>query len=276
LLIGLIGWFDFFSGTELRVFPLYYAPISLLAWNAGRAGALVAAATSSLAWLAFNLAAGMSFSSPFIWFANTIVLAASFTVVGLLISSLKQALLRERALSRTDPLTSLMNTRAFYEDGTRVLALCQRKQHPLTLAYLDLDNFKGVNDTLGHEAGDTLLRSVAEVLKASTRPSDLCARLGGDEFIVLLAETDPAEARTALERLRLLLASRLEAVSVPVTCSIGAIAFEQAPGSMEAVVRAADALMYEAKSGGKNRLHLKVAQRTPDQANRSEAGIARG
>jgi diguanylate cyclase (GGDEF)-like protein len=262
LLIGVIGWFDFFSGTELRVFPLYYAPVSLLAWNVGRAGAIVAAVLSSVAWLGFNLMAGMSFSAPVLWIANTVVLATSFAVVGLLISSLKGALVRERSLSRSDALTSLLNTRAFYEEGARLLALCQRKDHPLALAYLDLDNFKAVNDTLGHEAGDGVLRSVAEVLKASTRPSDLCARLGGDEFTVLLAEAEPDEATRALERLRLLLSARLKATSVPVTCSMGAIAYREAPDTMETMVRDADALMYLAKAAGKNCLHLRVAEST--------------
>ena len=185
-----IGWFDFFSGTELRVFPLYYAPISLLAWNAGRAGALIAALTSAAVWLVCNAVAGLEYSSTPIWIANTLVLALSFAVVGHLIASLKAALVRERALSRIDPLTSLHNRRAFIEEGGRILALCRRKKHPVTLAYLDLDNFKAVNDTQGHDAGDELLRGMADILRASTRPSDLSARLGGDEFVLLLADAD--------------------------------------------------------------------------------------
>lgn len=261
-LILIVGWFDFFSGTELRVFPLYYAPISLLAWNVGRAGSLVAAFVSSLAWLGGNVLAGMHFSTPGVWIANTLVLAASFAVVGTLIASLKEALIRERALSRTDPLTALLNSRAFYEDGERILALCQRKQRPVAVAYLDLDNFKGVNDTLGHQAGDSLLRSVADVLGASTRPSDVCARLGGDEFVLLLAEADPEEATAAVERVRTLLSARLASVSVPVGCSLGLVAFRKAPESMEKMIRAADSLMYDAKAAGKGRLQVKVVEET--------------
>lgn len=258
-LIALIGWFDFFSGTELRVFPLYYAPISLLAWNVGRIGALVAAALSALAWVGGNFLAGLRYSDPSLWIANTLVLAISFAIVGLLISTLKSALLRERALSRTDPLTTLLNRRAFYEEGGRILALCRRKNHPLTLAYLDLDNFKAVNDAMGHQAGDDMLREVAGILRASTRPSDLCARLGGDEFVLLLPESDAREATIALERLRLLVSERLAGRAVPVTCSLGAVSFEPAPEDMEAMVTAADSRMYAAKGAGKNRLHLEVA-----------------
>ena len=259
LMMIVIGWLDFFSGTELRVFPLYYAPISLLAWNAGRAAALIAAFVSAAVWLGCNAVAGLQYSSTLMWVANTLVLALSFAIVGLLISTLKDALIRERALSRTDPLTSLQNSRAFHEEGGRILALCRRKNHPVTLAYMDLDDFKAVNDTLGHEAGDDLLRRVADTLRASTRPSDLCSRLGGDEFAILLPEADSAEATVALERLRALLSTQFASLTVPITCSLGAVAFAQAPGTMQEMISAADARMYLAKAAGKNRLHIEVA-----------------
>lgn len=258
VLIVVIGWFDFFSGTELRVFPLYYAPISLLAWNVGRRGALLAAGLSAFAWLGVNAFGGLQYSSAGIWVANTLVLAGSFAFVGLLISTLKGALLRERALSRTDPLTGLLNRRAFVEEGSRLLALCRRENHPVTMAYLDLDGFKAVNDRQGHEAGDTVLRSVAEALRQSTRPSDLCARLGGDEFAVLLPETGASKAVVALERLRQLVASRVVPGTDPVTASIGAVGFNLAPAAVEEMIAAADEQMYLAKTEGKDRVHVSV------------------
>ena len=258
-MIAVIGWIDFFSGTELRVFPLYYAPISLLAWNVGPLGALLAAGLSALAWLGVNSYAGLQYSSSGIWVANTLLLAGSFAIVGLLISTLKGALVRERALSRTDPLTGLLNRRALDEEGSRLLALCRRKNHPVAMAYLDLDGFKAVNDRLGHETGDDVLRTVAEALRLSVRPSDLCARLGGDEFVVLLPEADAGEATAAMERLRQLVSERLSAITVPVTISIGGVTFKTAPATVEEMIPAADARMYLAKAAGKNRVHLEVA-----------------
>ncbi|MDA1081722.1 MAG: diguanylate cyclase [Gemmatimonadetes bacterium] len=183
-----MGAFDYGSGTEIRVYPLYFLPISLLAWHAGRAGGAVAAVLCAASWLLSNSLAGMEFSSRTILVVNVAVTGASFLFVGLLIAKLRSVLAHTRALSRTDPLTLLRNSRAFFEDSAPLLALCLRTGRPLTVAYLDLDNFKTVNDARGHQAGDALLKDVAAAIRDALRPSDLCARLGGDEFAVLLPE----------------------------------------------------------------------------------------
>jgi len=128
-------------------------------------------------------------------------------VVGLLIATLRRSLTRERELSRTDPLTALSNSRAFYEEARRLLALCRRQHRPITVAYIDVDNFKAVNDRLGHQAGDELLKGIALQVRASIRPSDLSARLGGDEFAILLPELSQRDAGLTLERLRASLAA---------------------------------------------------------------------
>jgi len=260
LATGAIGWFDYYSGTELRVFPLYYLPVSFLAWHLGPASALVASALAGIVWLTANLLAGLQFSHSGIWVANTLVQITSFAVIGFLIASLRDGMMRERALGRTDPLTSLLNGRAFREEASLILALCRRKNRPVTLAYVDLDNFKSVNDTWGHRAGDELLRGVAGLLRASTRPSDLCARLGGDEFVVLLPEVDLHDAAVALERLRVALAGTALFGKGPVTLSIGGVTFARIPDSLDEMISAADALMYVSKTSGKNKVHLQRAE----------------
>jgi diguanylate cyclase (GGDEF)-like protein len=257
--IVLIGGVDYFSGIELRVFPLYYVPISLVAWHRGRRGAVIVAVLCAMSWFASNALAGLRFSYAGFWAANTLVQGLSFATVGLLIATLRRALMHERALSRVDPLTALLNTRAFYEEARRLLALCRRKQRPITVAYIDLDNFKAINDRYGHQAGDDLLCRVAGRLRASIRPSDILARLGGDEFAVMLPEVNPHEAAAAVERLRSLLADTLASSPIPITGSIGGVTFITAPDDVEYMVRQADSRMYVAKRMGKNRIHLEVA-----------------
>jgi diguanylate cyclase (GGDEF)-like protein len=259
--LGILGVaeIDFVSGVELRVYPLYYLPIAFAAWYVGRTWTVVAAVLCTVGWMGANYIAGLRYSAPGIWLFNSAMHGASFLVVGLLLAGLKNALAQERNLSRLDPLTSLPNARAFYDEARRVLSVGRRKHRAVTIAYIDLDDFKTVNDTHGHHAGDELLRAVAGAIRAFTRISDLSARMGGDEFVLLLPETGPAEARLAFDRLRGVINQALKAGPYPVTASIGGIVFPTAPDSVEAMVRVADERMYAAKAAGKNRIQLDIA-----------------
>ena len=253
-----IGIVDFVSGAELRVYPLYFGPVSLVAWHRGRFGAIIIAIYSAACWFVSNYLAGMQFSHPGLWIANTATHGASFAFVAVLIARLREAVARERALSRTDPLTALLNTRAFYTEAMRVLATARRTGRPVTIAYLDLDNFKTVNDRAGHKAGDDLLRAVATAMAGAVRPSDLLARVGGDEFALLLPETGIDGASPTLERL-LTTVTAAVAGQHAVTCSIGAVSFTRPPEDIEVMVQLADARMYDAKVAGKSRVVLRAA-----------------
>lgn len=255
-----IGWLDYETGVELRIYPLYFAPIGLAAWNVGRVSTIVLAVLCSLIWGGANLLAGLQFSSPFIWAANVMAQSSAFVFVGYLVASLRHALERERGLSRTDSLTKLPNQRAFYEEAARFLARSRRHKRPLSIAYIDVDDFKKVNDTLGHQGGDEVLRAIGEVLARTLRAGDVAARLGGDEFAMLLEETDQNAAKVVLERTRRALADVLESGERRVTTSIGAVTFVEPPADVETLVRKADALMYAAKAGGKDRFHLELVE----------------
>ena len=161
---------------------------------------------------------------------------------------LRRAMRRMHALAVTDGLTGLPNRSALMTALDAALAM----RRPFTLIFSDLDGFKGINDRLGHAAGDAVLRAVAEVLRAATREADSLARLGGDEFCVLLGDTASAEALA--ERIRRMLAERMAAEGWPVTASIGSVGFETMPDSAEAALAAADAMMYAAKAGGKDQV----------------------
>lgn len=260
--IGMVGSLDFASGTELRVYPLYFGPVGMLAWYARRTGATVGALLSAATWLLSNSSAGMRFTTELMWVANTCLHGASFLFVGWLIAALRRSLAQAQDLSRIDPLTSLRNSRAFYEDTAPLLALCRRTGRPVTVAYIDLDRFKSVNDRHGHQAGDILLRNVAHTITQCVRPSDLAARLGGDEFVVLLPELPAEEAAAALERIRARVNAAAGAAS-EVTASIGGVTSLAAPATVESLVRRADQLMYSSKARGRNAVsHEVLAQHT--------------
>ena len=163
-----------------------------------------------------------------------------------LVAYVRRARDRERAMARTDSLTGVANGRAFQERASLALAQMHRSGRPLTLAYVDLDRFKEVNDSYGHSAGDEVLVAVAGAMGSRLRQTDLVARLGGDEFALLLPDTDRDEAAHVLTdvtaAVRLAVGGRWN-----VGQTIGAVTFAEPPASVDAMVRLADDLMFQGK-----------------------------
>lgn len=252
----LVGYVDFATGSEVRVYPLYFFPLSLAAWRFGRVGAFLAAVGATAAWVATNWAGGMHYSSDYIWIVNTLAQGSAFGTVAGLLAWARNMLDHEQELSRTDNLTGLANARAFHSFVDLEAAASRRNGRPLTLAYIDLDNFKCVNDRYGHSRGDALLQDVAKILKHSIRVTDSAARMGGDEFVVCLPETSKSQALPVLERLRASLAAVIPADECAISASIGAFCWDIPPDSVDAMITAADQAMYEVKKSGKNRVEI--------------------
>ena len=169
--------------------------------------------------------------------------------------ALALSLLRERDSARRDRLTRLWNSRYLHEALEGEIYRCRRYGRPFGLLVVDLDGFKAVNDTAGHEAGDRVLQVVGRVIRENCRTTDIPARLGGDEFAVILPEASRLTVpRYALKLVDLLGHAPFPSGLPPVTASVGAIAFERAPESVEAALGAADEAMYAAKREGKNRV----------------------
>lgn len=257
MLMVLIGSLNWWVGVEYRLFPLYFLPLMLVAWWQGREAALAMSVLASALWAASLYAGGRTYATPDVWFFNIFTQMLAFALVSILVAQLRQSLRRERALSRTDVLTGLSNSRAFFEQANAVLALCRRKGWPVTLAFIDLDHFKRVNDTLGHAQGDEVLRQVALLLDAQLRDSDLKARMGGDEFVILLPSTDYAGAEQVLGMLLKRLHESTQITIAGVTASIGAVCAMDPPEDIERLLRAADDLMYEVKASGRDGLKIK-------------------
>jgi diguanylate cyclase (GGDEF)-like protein/PAS domain S-box-containing protein len=162
-------------------------------------------------------------------------------------------------LADHDALTGLFNRRRFDEELSRELARASRYEELGALVVFDLDNFKYVNDTLGHQAGDQIIRSVASLLRRQLRETDIIARLGGDEFAVLLPHTAAEEAATVASGL--LSAVRAHEVvvagrAVQMTTSLGVAQFGEDGNTAEELLAAADAAMYQAKDAGRDRMHV--------------------
>ena len=157
--------------------------------------------------------------------------------------------------ARTDSLTGLWNRMHFGEQLTRTLAEADRYNHPVSLVLMDIDHFKKVNDTWGHEAGDSVLRQVARVLQDGVRAVDICVRYGGEEIAMLLSQTDSAHAVEVAERLRMRIAGtaiRHGPSEIHVTSSFGVATYPETVKVRDQLFPAADKALYIAKHDGRN------------------------
>jgi len=252
VMIGSLGVLDHLTGYEISFSIFYLIPIFLVSWYTPRPVGLSIAALAACVWMAVDLSAGHLYSSRFIPPWNALVRFGFFVIIVFLLTHLKTVLERETELARIDPLTGVLNSRAFRELLRRDLELANRHQTPSSLLYLDVDDFKRVNDTLGHEAGDEVLRSIARGLVETVRHSDLVGRLGGDEFVVFLPLADYSSAETVIQKLQAGLSQVRLPDGRPVAVSVGAISFTGMPASIDEAIAVADELMYQVKNGGKN------------------------
>ncbi len=251
VLLGTAGLLDWFSQAEIASSLVYLLPISVAAWGYGRIGAAVAGCLSAGMWLAIDLATNAGVITPGLEIVNMIVLTVAFQLFGQLLATLKDLLEHERKLARTDPLTSVHNRRAFWSAAAREMARGRRQGTPFSLAYIDVDGFKGVNDSFGHHAGDELLRRIALALQEDLRELDMVARLGGDEFVLLLPGANEAAAGKVIQRLQKTLAKAAWRQSFDIDFSIGVQTVLESPESVEQLVARADELMYQVKRSGR-------------------------
>jgi diguanylate cyclase (GGDEF)-like protein len=250
--IGAVGILDFLTGYEFAFSLFYLIPVSFITWLTGRQLGIVASLTSALVWLISNLLAGNSFLHRFVYFWNTIMVFAFFVIVSLLLSIIRRAMEHEKELAQTDYLTGAVNSRFFFDLLQMEINRSQRYHHPFTVAYIDLDNFKIVNDQFGHSTGDRVLRTVVNHARTHLRKTDAVARLGGDEFAVLLPETNLESAQVVLSKIQCDLLAGMQQSNWPVTFSMGVLTCVDAPPAPDELVRMADELMYSVKRDSKN------------------------
>ena len=248
LLVAGIAILDWFTPIQLSLAVFHVIPVFLAAWLLGRRAGLAFATVAAVSWLLAD-ALHPEVTTALRLLAWDLATKVLFFVV---ISELVHALRKARDLvhdeARTDELTGLLNRRAFYERAEEEIGWARRSGAPLVLAYLDVDDFKGVNDRFGHETGDLVLVALGRALSRSVRAADVVARLGGDEFAVLFPDAD-AEATTALAaQLETAVARELGTLEVTIGFSIGLASWTASFEGLDDFLRSADSGMYRVKS----------------------------
>ena len=253
ILTLVVYWVNAVTPPVGRFGILYTIPVLLVTWTEGLAwGIVFAVATTvfreAIAWVQ------MPADTPMLW--RVMNGLAYLAVLGVAMAGL-QTLRRSQAqlarLVTQDSLTHVLNARAFADRLGQELDRNRRYPRPLALMYMDLDNFKVINDTHGHQTGDAVLRLVADAMRSSVRQADVVGRLGGDEFAVLMPETDAPLADAAAKRLVVGLRTVFKGTP-SVTASIGVVSCTVTDASTDDLLRRADQAMYDAKKSGKDRV----------------------
>jgi diguanylate cyclase (GGDEF)-like protein len=243
---------DVVSGPGVDLTLLYLGPVGFGTFFAGLGPGIGLALLAAVCGVESSRLSG-EHPAPLVLIWNTAQQFGVFLLLAVILDAFKKRLTHEQQAARTDPLTSLSNRRAFVETAWLELERGRRHGRPLSLLYIDCDDFKLVNDRLGHVAGDAVLAAVGATLRQAVRGLDTVARLGGDEFGVLLPEVDRAGAVALADRLRVQLREALSGRGDAVTFSIGVATFIRPPASVDEMILRADELMYKAKRSGKDR-----------------------
>ena len=258
VLLLLIAAADYATGFKLRLSVLYLVPILIITWAAGWQIGIMLSFVACTARAYTDVFAGRYIDSPKMLYWDWGAVFSGYILLVIGISVLRHRLEGAHFQSRKDTLTGLVNKGGFYQVVGAEMELCRRYERTLSIAYIDLDNFKKVNDKYGHHVGDKLLRTVSKTMQRKLRGSDIPGRLGGDEFAVILPETSPQACRMVIEMLQQRLLQEMNANNWPVTFSIGIATFTKMPSSIEGMIRQADHLMYVVKNSSKGAIKQEV------------------
>lgn len=226
-------------------------PVIAVAWFINKRQGIIYSLLAAIVWLSADIQTGREFTESWIPWVNGLTRFGVYALVAYLVSSMREVLIREYEMARHDPLTGLLNRRSFFEIGISETARAQRYEHSLGIVFLDLDDFKVLNDARGHEVGDLALKAVGEALVSTLRSSDSVARLGGDEFSVILPEASFQAATDTGHKIAHAINSALTHFA-PVSVSVGIAWFERVSDEFVEMMNTADSLMYEIKKAGKH------------------------
>lgn len=255
-----IGYLDYLTGYEVCFTLFYIFPIYYSSWHLGKLQGYIVSVFAGIAWLVSDILAGHTYPNDLIILWNFSMRIAIFVLSAYFLNRTKKLLDKEKELSRIDPITGLNNSRSFYEHLKQEIEKFKRFKHPFSLVYLDIDNFKEINDKSGHLFGDEILKTLADKISENFRSTDIAARMGGDEFCFIFVETPSKQSEEALKRLKELLSKFFNEKGIPISFSFGMVCFENilvSEGPVE-IIKLADDLMYSVKKNGKNQIKAVV------------------
>jgi len=244
--------FDWATPPDVRLHMLYIFPMAVIALHCDSKRDIAAGLALSTTFQLLTFHADGIPLRPFVFDSLTAFASALLSIY--LGMSVRRNHLETIKLATTDWLTGLHNRRSFESIADLEIERQKRYGGCFSLAIIDLDGFKSLNDTRGHHAGDMALQLVADILREHTRHSDSIARLGGDEFAILMPNTLKPDCNTLCLQLAASISNRMSEAGFPTTASIGCMMFENPPASCSYALQHTDKAMYAAKAGGKNRV----------------------
>jgi diguanylate cyclase (GGDEF)-like protein len=255
----LIACIDYLVSPEISLSFFYLLPVFILTWFVSRKAGFITSILSASAGVITSPSRNSTEISFLVPYWNAVVTLLIFLTVSYILFEWRSVMVKEKESARTDPTTGIANKRLFFELARLELKKVNRYRHPLTVIYIDIDDFKKINDTWGRSVGDNLLQKVAETIKHSIRETDIIARIGGDEFIILLPGSGYEPAKIVIHRVQNELLDSMQKNEWPATFSIGAVTFINPPSSVEAMIQPADHLIYLVKTNGKNQIKHKTS-----------------
>jgi diguanylate cyclase (GGDEF)-like protein len=259
ILFILISGIDYQVKPEISLSIFYLLPISLITWFVRKEAGFVACILSAIAWFITNPNIQQTESGFLVPYWNASVSLIFFFAVAYLLSKWRYALEQEKEFARIDSTTAVANKRLFLELARLELKKAQRYRHPLTIVYIDIDDFKNINDNWGKKIGDQLLQIAAETIKQNIRETDIIGRLGGDEFAIILPGSGYEPANIVTCRVQRELLDAMQKNEWCATFSMGAVTFVNPPNSVDEMIHKVDRLVYLIKHNGKNQLNHKAS-----------------
>jgi diguanylate cyclase (GGDEF)-like protein len=249
MIIFMVSLGDYLTGWEATFTFWYLIPIAIASWHLGKKSGLLIAFICAALCLTIDLYLNSHIRlSVRIWNASSEL--SIFLLHVYLVSLLRLRIVQVEKFSRLDTLTGILNRRAFQAVVEQEIERMKRTNQPITLAYLDVDNFKRLNDQFGHNAGDRILKAIAETLQSSIRTIDSAARLGGDEFAIIFANSGE-QVEEILDRIYHNLRQQISKHYAFIDFSIGSITFLEPPTNYEMMLEIVDRQMYCVKNDHK-------------------------